>query len=199
MTIRDELNAHVARCRKAIAADQAPPHWSGANLYGADLIGADLSSADLSGADFHGACLRGANLTGADLSGADLRGADLSDVNLTGAYLSGASLIGANLIGADLRDADLTGANLTSANLRGANGIRSAGPIGAEGRLIYAVSHVDGPRIYAGCFAGTVAEMISAVEERYADGTGREQYRAAYLAAVAFVATIGASNPENPS
>ena len=139
-----------------------------------------------------------ADLTGADLSGADLTDANLSWSNLTGADLSGADLARADLTGADLARAKLTGADLTGADLTGAMGIRSAGPVGAEGRLIYAVAHVGGTVIYAGCFAGTVAEMISAVETRYADGSGREQHRAAYLAAVAFVATIGASAPENP-
>jgi len=59
--------------------------------------------------------------------------------------------------------------------------------------VIYAVAHAAGPRIYAGCFAGSVAEMVAAVSERYADGSGREQHRADYLAAVAFVATIAES------
>jgi len=171
-----------------------------ADLTGARLIGAYLSSANLSGAN-----LSGANLTRADLRGANLSGADLSDTNLSGADLSGADLSGADLSDAyltcaDLSGADLSGANLTRVDLAGADGIRSAGPVGATGRLIYAVAHADGPRIYAGCFAGTVAEMLSAVEERYADGTGREQFRASYLAAVAFVATVGSwmltqSNP----
>ena len=99
----------------------------------------------------------------------------------------------ANLRGAYLTGANLTGANLTGAYLTGATGIRFAGPVGAEGRVIYAVAHAAGPRFYAGCFAGSVAEMVAAVSERYADGSGREQHRADYLAAVAFVATIAES------
>ena len=99
----------------------------------------------------------------------------------------------ADLRGANFHGADLTGANLTGAYLTGATGIRFAGPVGAEGRVIYAVAHAAGPRFYAGCFAGSVAEMVAAVSERYADGSGREQHRADYLAAVAFVATIAES------
>jgi len=177
MSIRDDVITHAARCNAAINAGEVRPRWSGADLTDACLSGAWLTYADLTGA-----CLSGVNLSGAGISGACLTRA-----NLGGAYLGGADLTGA----------DLSGARLSGADLSGAIGIRSAGPIGAEGRLIYAVAHAGGPRVYAGCFGGTVAEMISAVEERYADGTGREQYRAAYLAAIAFVATIGASK-ENP-
>ena len=185
MTIRDELNAHVARCHEAIESGQAPPRWSGADLRYADLHGANLSHVNLSGAKLHRA-----NLSRAYLHRANLASADLVGVNLTGANLTSADLSGANLADADLAGADLRGADLTSANLRGANGICVAGPVGVEGRLIYAVSRTDGPMIYAGCFVGTVAEMIAAIETRYADGTGREQFRSSYLAAVAFVATI---------
>jgi len=113
--------------------------------------------------------------------------------DLRGANFHGADLTGANLTGANLTGANLTGANLTGAYLTGATGIRFAGPVGAEGRVIYAVAHAAGPRFYAGCFAGSVAEMVAAVSERYADGSGREQHRADYLAAVAFVATIAES------
>jgi len=187
MTIRNELDEHAARCRETIAAGQAPPHWSGADLCYTDLSGAYLSGVNLTGAKLHRANLSRTYLYYANLAGANLIGA-----NLNGAYLNDADLRGADLADADLTDADLSRAKLHGVNLSGAYGIRSAGPVGAEYRIIYAVNHADGPRIYAGCFVGTVAEMISAVEERYADGTGREQYRAAYLAAVAFVATIGA-------
>jgi len=198
MSARYNAIAHAAACRAALVSGKPRPQWSGANLLGADLYGADLTGANLSGANLSGANLSGANLRGANLRGAYLGRADLSGADLSGADLTGANLSGAYLSGAYLSGADLTRTNLSGAYLSGAQGIRSAGPVGVEDRMIYAVAHAGGPRVYAGCFAGTVAEMISAVETRYADGTGREQYRASYLAAVAFVATIGASK-ENPA
>ena len=90
----------------------------------------------------------------------------------------------ATLTRATLTRANLTGANLTGANLDGASDILTLGPLGAEGRLIYAVRHPDGVRIQAGCFWGTAAEIRAAIAVRYADGTGREAHRAAYLGAV---------------
>ena len=126
-----------------------------------------------------------ANLSGADLSGADLRGADLSRADLRWADLTGADLSRADLSGAVLRGAVLYGADLT-----GTRGIRSAGPVGAEGRMIYGVAHEDGAMVQAGCWWGTVPATFGAVEERYADGSGREQYRADYLAAVRWVGGI---------
>ena len=130
-----------------------------------------------------------ANLDGANLDGANLARADLTDAHLTDAYLRGANLAdaylrGANLAGANLTGAYLAGANLDGANLDGASDILAVGPLGAKGRLIYAVRHPDGVRIQAGCFWGTAAEIRAAIAVRYADGTGREAHRAAYLGAV---------------
>ena len=120
-----------------------------------------------------------ANLDGANLDGANLARADLTRADLTDAYLRGAYLAGATLT-----DANLTGAYLAGADLAGASDILAVGPLGAKGRLIYAVRHPDGVRIQAGCFWGTAAEIRAAIAVRYADGTGREAHRAAYLGAV---------------
>ena len=97
---------------------------------------------------------------------------------------------GADLSRANLSDADLSRANLSGANLFGATGIRIAGPVGGDGRMIYGVRHEGGAMIQAGCFWGTVPEVIAAIEARYADGSGLEHHRAAYLAAVAWVGGV---------
>ena len=128
--------------------------------------------------------LDGANLDGAHLTRATLTRANLTDAYLRGAYLAGATLTDANLTGAYLAGAYLAGANLDGANLARASDILAVGPLGAKGRLIYAVRHPDGVRIQAGCFWGTAAEIRAAIAVRYADGTGREAHRAAYLGAV---------------
>jgi len=154
-------------------------------IYGA--VRHDPAGAEPVRADLRGAVLRGAELRGADLRCADLTDAVLSGAVLRGAVLSGADLSGALLRGALLRGALLRGADLSGADLSGAHGIRSAGPVGAEGRMIYGVAHPGGAMIQAGCWWGTVPATVAAIEARYADGTGREQYRAAYLAAVHLV------------
>ena len=124
---REQLEAHAAACREAVAEGCERPRWvggslagmdlSGANLSGAALHWADLTEADLTGADLSGADLTGANLTGAGLSGANLTGARLVRAGLTCANLARANLVRADLFTADLTGADLTGATLTEANL----------------------------------------------------------------------------------
>ena len=99
----------------------------------------------------------------------------------------------ASLYGANLTGANLTGANLSGANLTGAINITSAGPVGAERRIVYAVRHDAGVMVHAGCFWGPIADFRAAIEARYADGTGREQHRSAYLAAADYLAAWGAS------
>jgi hypothetical protein len=120
----------------------------------------------------------------ADLYGANLRWADLS-----GADLSGANLRGADLRWADLSGADLSGADLSGADLRGATGVASIGPVGRDGRMIYAVAHADGTRIQSGCWWGSVEDTIARIEADYADDTvARDCYIATVRALAALVA-----------
>ncbi len=137
------------------------------NLGGAYLYGANLRAADLRGANLRDANLRGADLYGANLRDANLRGADLSGANLRDADLRDADLRGADLYGADLRDANLGGADLGGANLGGANLVYSFGPIGRERRIGYAVAHADGALVKLGCFWGTEAKALAAIEAKY--------------------------------
>ena len=104
----------------------------------------------------------------ADLHGANLHGADLRWANLTGA--------------------DLYGADLYGADLRGATGIAAIGPVGRQRRMIYAVAHDDGPMVQAGCWWGSVPDMIARIEADYEDDTAaRDRYVAAVRAIAALV------------
>lgn len=102
----------------------------------------------------------------ARLGGADLRDADLHWSDLRGANLRGANLAGANLAGADIR---------------GAKGIASAGPVGRQGRIVYAVDHGgDRVMVRAGCRWDTAAAVIAAIETDYSEEpTARDAYIAA--------------------
>jgi hypothetical protein len=149
-----------------------------ADLCYADLRGADLREADLRRADLREAYLLDANLSGAVLRGADLRGADLRDADLRDACLCYA----------DLRDADLRGADLRGADLTGATRIACIGPVGRQGRMIYAVAHDDGPRIHAGCWWGSVEDTVARIEADYADDlAARDRYVAAVRAVAGMV------------
>jgi len=129
-SLREAVEAAVARDANLRGANLSDAYLSGANLRGANLRdanlrGANLRGANLGAANLSGAYLGGANLSDAYLGGANLRdanlgGADLSDANLGGADLSDANLGGANLSDADLSDANLGGAYLGAANLSGA-------------------------------------------------------------------------------
>jgi hypothetical protein len=154
-----------------------------ADLYEADLTGAALREADLTGANLSGANLSRAYLHRANLSGAAMHGADLYEANLSGANLSGA-----DLRVADLTWADLTGAYLHGAYLHGATGIAAIGPVGRQRRMIYAVAHDDGPMVQAGCWWGSVPDMIARIEADYEDDTAaRDRYVAAVRAVAAVV------------
>jgi hypothetical protein len=124
---------------------------------------------------------------------ADLTGANLARANLTGADLTGANLARAYLARAYLARANLTGANLTGAYLTGADLIH-IGPVGSEGRTIYAVPHETCVMVQAGCWWGTLDELAARIEP----GGGNEwrdnadRYRGEYEAAIGFVRSLAA-------
>ena len=126
----------------------------GGSFVGCDLSGAYLMSSDLTGCDFTGATLSDCTFSGSDLSRASLTCCDLA-----GCDLSGVTLTGTNLAGCDLTGCDLAGSALAGTVLMGARGILALGPVGSIGRILYVVSHEDGPRAYAGCWRGTVPEL----------------------------------------
>ena len=109
----------------------------------------------------------------------DLRGAALSDVNLFGADLRGTNLIWADLFGADLRGADLRGADLRGANLRWAKGAGAIEPIGSRGDTLVWNIRQGTIWFYTGCFGGTEAEFLAAVEKEHGDNEHGRAYRAA--------------------
>lgn len=152
----------------------------------ADLSGAELVSAYMRRADLYDANLSGANLFLADLSYANMGNADLREADMSDADLSSANLRGASLYKADLRGACLRGADLHQAK-----GITSAGPVGRERRIIYAVDHGERVMVKAGCKWGDAGDIIEMVKFAYALDRSKCE---AYIATIrAMVATLEAA------
>jgi len=196
LDIRTDLEAHAAKCRKALAemrprpalpADLTGAYLAGTNLAGANLAGTYLAGANLADANLADADLADADLAGANLAGADIDGANLTGANLAGANLKGADLAGANLDGANLTGANLAGANLAGADIDGANGIVDTvtiAPIGSRRACLTATKGEDGTvRAMTGCFTGTLDELAAAVEREH----GANEHGDAYRAAIALI------------
>lgn len=124
-----------------------------------------------------------AELTGRNLSCLRLYKAYMVEANLYKADLHGTSLYGAQLINADMTMCNLSGANLEAANIRGAIGILRIGPIGSEGRNLYAINHIEKIMILTGCFYGTIEQFRNAVDKKHADN----QYGVSYRAMIDFI------------
>lgn len=91
---------------------------------------------------------------------------------------------GANLRSADLCSADLRGANLSSAKVDGFNLVGNRpclqiGPIGSREDSLLAFITEAGIRINAGCFRGTLAEFVDAVNETHGNSRHANEYAAA--------------------
>jgi hypothetical protein len=180
-----ELKAHLASGKAVSRFENVT--LEDANLGGANLGGANLEDANLRDANLWDANLRGANLWDANLEGANLWDANLEDANLGDANLEDANLRGANLRGANLRGANLWDANLRGANLGGAKHIVTVSGVGSTGRYAYFVNHTDCIMVQAGCFWGTIDELLQKAQDE--NGADSDHY-AGYVAAVAYAKII---------
>jgi hypothetical protein len=135
---------------------------------------------------------RDAYLQGAYLRDASFRSATFTRANLVNTDLRDVDFYFADLTGADLEGSDLTGVNLQYAilhgvKLRDATGIAQIGPVGRNGRIVYAVAHKDGPMIQAGCWWGTLDATCERIRWDYGHGAAAERYVAAVQAVAALV------------
>jgi hypothetical protein len=101
--------------------------------------------------------------------------------------VSGSIFTKADLRGAQFYNTNIAGCTFYGTRFEEAIGIRVAGPIGREGRMIYGVAYEGEPRILMGCWWGTASEAVEAVQKTYA-GLGLDPK--AYLAAIAWVSSF---------
>ena len=93
---------------------------------------------------------------GADGERANLEVADLEGANLWGAYLRGAHLSGADLWGA--------------------KGILQWQSPQGQKRICFSVKHKDHVMHQLGCFWGTTDEAVTAIREKYGEGSLYEKF-----------------------
>ena len=102
---------------------------------------------------------------------------DLYGANLYGANLYGANLAGANLAGADLAGAKLAGADLAGAKL-GNHHVWQFGPIGSRKAYLVVKHSPNLDEVTTGCFRGTLAQFVAAVESTHAGNRYGQEYQA---------------------
>lgn len=148
----------------------------------ADFSCCELDRRDLSATYLVGADFRDSQMRYTDFRGADLQNADLSFSDLRGAIFMGADLRCARLVGADLRETDLRGATLQGADMREAElpyPIYQFGPLGSRGDYLVVKLFRDGTEEWGtGCFRGTRAAFIAAVEANHGENRYGRQYQA---------------------
>lgn len=162
-----------------------------AKLADADLKGVSLPGADMRCADLSRTNLRGAELSGADLSRADMRYTNLAFAVLTGAYLSYSNFYCSNLLYTTVTDVELASVQVNFAifspsTLKGATfnshtvvSAATFGPIGSRIDNLLAVQTVDSLYFQTGCFTGTKEELLAAVESTHPDSQHGRDYRLA--------------------
>jgi len=84
---------------------------------------------------------------------------------------------------------DLCGASMLGSNVKGSSYILSIGPIGRNGRMIYAVKHDHAIMVQAGCFWGTLDNLRYSVIVTHAPHNHGQVHAKAYTSAIKFIET----------
>lgn len=152
------------------------------------LFSENLNNLNMSGLMLRSAYLNECDLRGTELSFTTLENARLVRCNFAGANLHDTDLENADCEYAEFGNADLRDIYLIGANFRGATGLILLGPVGEHQRMIYGYTRDGETRIQAGCFNGTPAELLTAIDSKY---SARSPYRMGYRDAARLIERWG--------
>ena len=106
------------------------------------------------------------------------------------ARVQGGTIWGGTIEGGSIRGGTIEGGTIWGGTIRGgtivvhSRHITTAGPMGSEGSIVTLAHTADGHQIHAGCWTGTLDEMVANVTsgDRWPDVPERAVWRAEFLA-----------------
>lgn len=152
---------------------------------------ANLGDLNLRNFDFKNADLHGSGFFRSDLDYAIFENALVYNARFASASLRQADFEGADLASSDFANADLAGAYMYGARLEAASGIKTAGPVGQMGRIIFAYTRGGQLRIQAGCYNGTPEALLQAIDAKYKTRKGMSAHYRDYRDTVRYLEAWG--------
>ena len=132
-----------------------------------------------------GGSIRGGTIEGGTIWGGTIRGG-----TIWGGTIRGGSIRGGTIWGGTIWGGTIWGGTIEGGTIRGgtivvhSRHITTAGPMGSEGSIVTLAHTADGHQIHAGCWTGTLDEMVANVTsgDRWPDVPERAVWRAEFLA-----------------
>ena len=128
----------------------------------------------------HYARVYGGTIEGGTIRGGTIRGGTIEGGTIRGGTIRGGTIWGGTIWGGTIEGGTIRGGTIVVHSRH----ITTAGPMGSEGSTVTLAHTADGHQIHAGCWTGTLDEMVANVTsgDRWPDVPERAVWRAEFLA-----------------
>jgi len=146
--------------------------------------------ARVQGGTIWGGTIEGGTIWGGTIRGGTIRGGTIRGGTIWGGTIWGGTIEGGSIRGGTIEGGSIRGGTSWGGTIRGgtivvhSRHITTAGPMGSEGSIVTLAHTADGHQIHAGCWTGTLDEMVANVTsgDRWPDVPERAVWRAEFLA-----------------
>ena len=129
--------------------------------------------------------VQGGTIWGGTIRGGTIRGGTIEGGTIWGGTIWGGTIRGGTIWGGTIRGGTIEGGTIRGGTIVvHTRHITTAGPMGSEGSTVTLAHTADGHQIHAGCWTGTLDEMVANVTsgDRWPDVPERAVWRAEFLA-----------------
>ena len=157
----------------------------GGTIEGGTIWGGTIRGGTIWGGTIRGGSIRGGTIWGGTIWGGTIRGGTIEGGTIWGGTIEGGTIRGGTIEGGSIRGGTIWGGTIRGGTIVvHSRHITTAGPMGSEGSIVTLAHTADGHQIHAGCWTGTLDEMVANVTsgDRWPDVPERAVWRAEFLA-----------------
>jgi hypothetical protein len=167
--------AHIGRYARVL----------GGTIWGGTIEGGTIRGGTIWGGTIRGGIIRGGTIWGGTIWGGTIWGGTIEGGTIYGGSIRGGTIYGGTIEGGTIYGGTIEGGTIWGGTIVvHSRHITTAGPMGSEGSIVTLAHTADGHQIHAGCWTGTLDEMVANVTsgDRWPDVPERAVWRAEFLA-----------------
>jgi len=162
----------------------------GGTIRGGTIRGGTIRGGTIWGGTIGGGTIWGGTIWGGTIGGGTIWGGTIWGGTIRGGTIRGGTIWGGTIRGGTIEGGTIRGGTIWGGTIRGgtivvhSRHITTAGPMGSGGSIVTLAHTADGHQIHAGCWTGTLDEMVANVTsgDRWPDVPERAVWRAEFLA-----------------
>jgi len=172
--------AHIGRYARVYGGTIRGGTIEGGTIWGGTIWDGTIRGGTIGGGTICGGTIWGGTIWGGTIRGGTIRGGTISGGTIWGGTIRGGTIEGGTIRGGTIWDGTIRGGTIVVHSRH----ITTAGPMGSGGSIVTLAHTADGHQIHAGCWTGTLDEMVANVTsgDRWPDVPERAVWRAEFLA-----------------